>query len=167
MIIIHKHAFVFYFKTYVEFKITTVEKLIENISRYLEARIELIKVDLQQKVAGAIVSAVQLGLIAFTLLFAFIFANLALANFLNGVIGNSFGGYLILAGFYTVLFFIVKASHKPIQARVEKMTDGMFSDENNGAHANEEVEVVVDSAPTHTITTHNYEDINQTSQTNK
>jgi hypothetical protein len=141
-----------------------VEKLIENISRYLEARIELIKVDLQQTVAGAIVSAVQLGLIAFTLLFAFIFANLALANFLNSVIGNSFAGYLILAGFYTLLFFIVKASQKPIQARVEKMTDGMFSDENNGPHANEEVEVVVDRAATQTITTNTYEDINHASQ---
>jgi hypothetical protein len=62
------------------------------------------------------------------------------------------------------LFFIVKASQKPIQARVEKMTDGMFSDETNGAHANEEVEVVVDSAPAQTITTHTYEDINQASQ---
>ena len=95
-----------------------MEKLIENISRYLEARIELIKVDLQQKVAGAIVSAVQLGLIAFAVLFAFIFANLALANFLNSVIGNSYGGYLILEGFYMVVFFIVKASQKPKQARV-------------------------------------------------
>lgn len=141
-----------------------MEKLIENISRYLEARIELIKVDLQQKVAGAIVSAVQLGLIAVTLLFAFIFANLALANFLNSVIGNSYAGYLILAGFYTILFFVVKASQKPIQARVEKLTEGMFSDENNGAHANEEVEVVVDSAATHTITTNNYEDLSQASQ---
>jgi hypothetical protein len=58
----------------------------------------------------------------------------------------------------------VKASQKPIQARVEKMTDGMFSDENNGPHANEEVEVVVDRAATQTITTNTYEDINHASQ---
>ena len=135
-----------------------MEKLIENISRYLEARIELIKVDLQQKMAGAIVSAVQLGLLIFLGLFAFLFANIALANFLNSVIGNSFGGYLILAGFYLVLAIIVKASQKPIQAKVEKMTDGMFSDKNNGAHANEEVEIVVDKAA---VDNHVYEEANQ------
>jgi hypothetical protein len=141
-----------------------VEKLIENITRYLEARIELIKVDLQQKIASGIVSGIQGGLIAFTLLFAFIFANLALANFLNSVIGNSYAGYLIMTGFYVVLFFVVRASQKPIQARAEKMTEGMFTDKNNGAHANEEVEIVADSAATHTITTNTYEDLSQTSQ---
>lgn len=135
-----------------------MEKLIENISRYLEARIELMKVDVQQKLAGAIVSAVQLGLLFFMGLFAFIFLNIALANYLNSLFDNSFGGYLILAGLYIALFLVVKASHKPIQAKVEKMTDGMFSDKNNGAHANEEVQIVVDKASTNTLT---YEEINQ------
>jgi hypothetical protein len=144
-----------------------VEKLIENITRYLEARIELLKVELQQKVASGIVSGIQIGLTAFTLLFAFIFANLALANFLNDVIGNSYAGYLILAGFYVVLFFIAKASQKAIRSKVENMTEGMFSDKTNGAHANEAVEVVVDSAATHTITTNNYEDLDQPSELNQ
>jgi uncharacterized protein (DUF2164 family) len=127
-----------------------VEKLIENISRYLEARIELMKVDVQQKVAGAIVSGVQLGAIFFLVLFTVLFASVGLANYLNSVIGNSFAGYLIVAAFYLVLFFIVKASHKPIQAKVEKMTDDMFTSKKDEAHASDEVEVVVDRAPTET-----------------
>ena len=125
-----------------------MDKLVENISRYLEARIELIKVDAQQKLASAIVSAVQLGAIFFMILFFVIFASAGLANYLNSAIGNSYAGFLIVAGFYLLLFFIIKASHKPIQAKVEKMTDNMFSSKKEDAHANDEVEVVVDRAAT-------------------
>jgi hypothetical protein len=127
-----------------------VEKLLENITRYLEARIELTKVDIQQKIAGAIVTGIQLGAISILILFTVLFASVGLANYLNTVIGNSFAGYLIVAAFYLVLFFIVKASHKAIQAKVEKMTDDMFSSkkEKEQAHAHDEVEVVVDRAAT-------------------
>ena len=127
-----------------------MEKLLENITRYLEARIELTKVDIQQKIAGAIVTGIQLGAISILILFTVLFASVGLANYLNSVIGNGFAGYLIVAAFYLVLFFIVKASHKAIQAKVEKMTDNMFSStkEKEQAHANDELEVVVDSAAT-------------------
>lgn len=119
-----------------------MEKLIENISRYLEARIELIKVEVQQKVASAIVSVVQLGAIFFLILFTVIFASAGLANFLNSVIGNSYAGFLIVAALYLVLFFIVKASHKTMQAKVEKMTDNMFADKKD-AHKDKDIEVVM------------------------
>lgn len=125
-----------------------MEKLLENITRYLEARIELTKIDVQQKVAGAIVTGIQVGAIAILILFTVLFASVGLANYLNSVIGNSFAGYLIVAAFYLVLFFIVKASHKPIQAKVEKMTDDMFIAKKDEAHASDEVEVVVDRAAT-------------------
>lgn len=129
-----------------------MDKLIENITRYLEARIELIKIDVQQKLASAIVSMIQLGLIFFLILFMVIFASAGLANYLNSVIGNSYAGFLIVAGFYLLLFFIVKASHKAIQAKVEKVTENMFTTtkEKEEAHASDEVEVVVDRATTHT-----------------
>lgn len=123
-----------------------MEKLIENISRYLESRIELIKIDVQQKIAGAIVSAVQIGLLFFMGLFTLIFASLALANWLNSIIGNSFAGHLIVAGFYLLLGVIVIAARKAIQAKAETMVDNMFAGKNEGE--NKEVEVVVDNAPT-------------------
>jgi hypothetical protein len=123
-----------------------VDKLIENVSRYLEARIELIKVEVQQKIASAIVSAVQLGAIFFLILFTVIFASAGLANYLNSVIGNSYAGFLIVAAFYLVLFFIVKASHKQIQAKAEKMTENMFSDEKDANKTDKEVEVVLNDA---------------------
>lgn len=124
-----------------------MEKLIENISRYLESRIELMKIDAQQKIAGAIVSAVEIGLIFFTVLFTVIFASLALANFLNSVIGNSYAGHLIVAGFYLLLCIIAIASRKAIQSKAEQMTDNMFSGKKD-TDADKDVEVVVDNTST-------------------
>lgn len=107
-------------------KFLKVDKLIENISKYIEARFELIKLDVQEEVAGAIVKVVQLGLLLFLFLFTITFASLGLANYLNYVIESNFAGYLIVAAFYLVLALVVKASKGPIQAKVEKMTGNMF-----------------------------------------
>lgn len=112
----------------------------------MEARIELIKVDVQQKVASGIVSAVQLGAIFFLILFTVIFASAGLANLLNNAIGNSYAGFFIVAALYLVLFFIVKASHKSIQTKVEKMTDNMFADKTD-TNKDDHVEVVTDAIP--------------------
>lgn len=86
-------------------------------------------------------------------MFALIFASAGLANFLNSVIGNSYAGFLIVAGFYLLLVIIIKASHKPIQAKVEKMTDNMFTSKKEDPHASDEVEIVVDRAANNVVLT--------------
>ncbi len=113
-----------------------VDKLIENISKYIEARIELAKVDVQQQVTGVIVKGVQLALMSVLGLFILAFASAGLANYLNEVIGNSFAGDLIVAGFYLLLFLAVKASKRPIQSKMEQVTGNMFvSNKEDEKHA--------------------------------
>lgn len=136
-----------------------MDKLVDNISRYLEARIELIKLDVQQKTAGAIVGAVQGGAIFFLMLFTLIFASIGLATYLNSVIGNPFVGYFIVAGFYLLLFAVMRLAQKAIRTKIEQATDKMFSAKDGEPEKN--VEIVIDNRtePGTATTTTTYPDL--------
>jgi uncharacterized membrane protein YqjE len=108
-------------------KFLKMDKLVESIARYLEARIELIKLDVQQEVANIIVKAIRIGLIAFMGLFALVFITIGLANLLNWAIGNPFIGYFIMAGVFLLIMGIGIAMQSTIHERVEQMTENMFT----------------------------------------
>ncbi len=103
-----------------------MNKLIETISRYIETRIELIKVDLQQNIANSLVKAVQLGITIFLAFFIVSFVSIGLANLFNDLTDSPFWGYFIMAGFYLLLFLIARASQGVIQNKMEQVTGNMF-----------------------------------------
>lgn len=99
-----------------------LEKWVENFEGYLDARIELAKYDARE----AAVKILTKGLF-FAALFLFGLCSLLCLNFglgywLSSVLGNTFGGFFILAGFYLLLFTLVylKKSDDQLLARVEE-----------------------------------------------
>ena len=83
------------------------DSLIGNLTGYLDTRIDLVRLELQQKVSGALVGTIHgatlalLGLLF--LIFVSIFAGLALNDALN----SDFWGFGIVAGFYLLLLVLV------------------------------------------------------------
>ena len=83
------------------------DSLIGNLTGYLDTRIDLVRLELQQKVSGALVGTIHgatlalLGLLF--LIFVSIFAGLALNNALD----SDFWGFGIVAGFYLLLLVLV------------------------------------------------------------
>jgi uncharacterized membrane protein YqjE len=103
-----------------------MNRLIETISKYIETRIELIKVDVQQGIAKTMVNAIQYGLIGVLGFFALIFICVGLANVFNDLTNSPFWGYFIMAGLFLAILGAVYASRKAIQVKMEKMTSNMF-----------------------------------------
>ena len=83
------------------------DSLIGNLTGYLDTRIDLVRLELQQKVSSVLVSAVHgvalamLGLLF--VIFVSIFAGLAL----NSALDSAYWGFGIVAGFYLVLLVLV------------------------------------------------------------
>ncbi len=97
----------------------SMNKLIETVSKYIEARIELIKVDVQQGIAKTLVSAIEYGIIGIVGFFAFVFICVGLANVFNELTDSRFWGYFIMAGIFLAVLAAVVASnmfHKEVPA---------------------------------------------------
>jgi hypothetical protein len=104
----------------------SMNKLIESVSKYIEARIELIKVDVQQGIAKTLVSVIEYGIIGIVGFFAFVFICVGLANVFNELTDSRFWGYFIMAGLFLLVLVAVVASKKAIQTKMEKVASNMF-----------------------------------------
>ena len=83
------------------------DSLIGNLTGYLDTRIDLVRLEIQQKVTTTFVSTIHgvtlaiLGLMF--VIFLSVFAGLAL----NSALDSSYWGFGIVAGFYLVLLVLV------------------------------------------------------------
>ncbi len=103
------------------------DSLIGNLTGYLDTRIDLVRLEIQQKVSTMLVGTIHgatlalLGLL-FTI-FVSIFAGLAL----NAAFNSTFWGFGVVAGFYLVLLVLVlvgvdKAAFQGVANKVLKDT---------------------------------------------
>ena len=103
------------------------DSLIGNLTGYLDTRIDLVRLELQQKVSSAFVGTIHgvtlalLGLLF--VVFVSIFAGLAL----NAALDSDYWGFGIVAGFYLLLLILVlvgvdKAAFQGVATKVLKDT---------------------------------------------
>ena len=85
----------------------SLEKWVENFEGYLDARIELAKYDARE----AMVEILTKGIIGFSLailgLIVLICLNFAIGYWLSSLLANTYGGFVILTGFYLLLFILL------------------------------------------------------------
>ena len=103
------------------------DSLIGNLTGYLDTRIDLVRLEIQQKVSTILVGTIHgvtlalLGLLF--VIFISIFAGLAL----NSALDSLFWGFGIVAGFYLLLLILVlvgvdKAAFQGIATKLMKDT---------------------------------------------
>ena len=103
------------------------DSLIGNLTGYLDTRIDLVRLELQQKASSALVGTIHgvtlamLGLLF--VIFISIFAGLAL----NSALNSPYWGFGIVAGFYLLLLVLVlvgvdKAAFQGLANKVLKDT---------------------------------------------
>jgi hypothetical protein len=105
-----------------------VDTLIENIKHYIENRIELVKLDIQQAAAKGISAGIFYGSLFFLGLFFFMFLNISLGLIINEAMDSSYMGFVIVTIIYLVLIillFVLKKSMN-LDLKAEKMAAKMF-----------------------------------------
>ena len=101
-------------------KFLGLEGLVQNLTGYVEARVELMKVEIREDVAKAIARGlvfIVLFLIGFIFL---IFFSIGLAQFLGQFFERPFGGYWTVAGIYLATFLILWVFRKNIHTYFEQ-----------------------------------------------
>ena len=104
-----------------------IGELKENLVKLIEAKFELTKLNVQDKIEGIVVK-VAYALITFILgIVVIIFLSILIALGLNHLIGSSWLGFLIMFGFYILIlaiFIFAKDSvQNTIKKRVEEIVD--------------------------------------------
>jgi hypothetical protein len=91
-----------------------IEDLFEKAEEYVKTNIQLAKLKATDKVAeivGSLVTQIAIVVLAF---FFLLMVNIGIAFWLGSVLGQTYYGFLIVAGFYALLAIIVYAFRKSI-----------------------------------------------------
>lgn len=84
-----------------------INKLKETIAAYVKIKLELFKLDITAHLLKILAQVIAYLIIFIMAVLVFAFAGVALANYLNSVFENTYGGYLVIAGFFLILLLIV------------------------------------------------------------
>ncbi|ALW84335.1 hypothetical protein AUC43_04055 [Hymenobacter sedentarius] len=83
------------------------DSLIGNLTGYLDTRIDLVRLEVQQKVSAAFVNSLHGATLAILGLMFVVFLSVFAGLALNSALDSSFWGFGIVAGFYLVLLVLV------------------------------------------------------------
>ena len=86
--------------------------LSEDVKEYLNLRIQVIRLNLTEKIAIALANFISAGAVAVFILLFFVFAAVGLAYFLGNVFGNPGLGFLAVATLFLLAGFILKLVSK-------------------------------------------------------
>lgn len=85
------------------------QKIIEKVTEYIKVRTELTLLKTVDKGSQLFANFLTNGLVLILTILAFLFGSLALGFYLSEVLNNSYGGFLIVAGIYLLLAFILNS----------------------------------------------------------
>lgn len=103
------------------------DSLIGNLTGYLDTRIDLARLEIQQKASAALVGTIHGATLAILGLLFVIFVSVFVGLALDAVLDSTFWGFGVVAGFYLVLLVLVlvgidKAAFQGIANKVLKDT---------------------------------------------
>ncbi|MBO2008556.1 phage holin family protein [Hymenobacter negativus] len=103
------------------------DSLIGNLTGYLDTRIDIVKLEIQQKVSTILVGTIHGAALAMLGLLFVIFVSIFAGLALNSALNSTYWGFGVVAGFYLVLLVLVlvgvdKAAFQGIANKVLKDT---------------------------------------------
>jgi hypothetical protein len=81
--------------------------LIENLMGYIDTRIDIIRLEIQEKLKASFVSLLHAVLLGFAAFMSLIFVNIFIGLLLNDLLDSSFWGFGIVALFYIILLVVL------------------------------------------------------------
>lgn len=99
-------------------KFLKMDSLIENVTGYVETRIELLKIEVKEEVAKGVAKALVYVVIVALITLFILLISMALAYKIAESVGTS-GGFAIVAGVYLLLGLLVFAFRNAITESLE------------------------------------------------
>jgi uncharacterized RDD family membrane protein YckC len=93
-------------------KILDPNGLVDNLYKYVQTNVEIVKVEVQEKIEDAIKKVVIFAILALSVTLLLVFLLITFALFLNQILSSNYLGFLIvsllLAVITAVAFFMMK-----------------------------------------------------------
>jgi uncharacterized membrane protein YqjE len=80
--------------------------MISNLMGYIDTRIDLVRLEIQNKMKAGFVGLLHAIMLGFAAFMALIFLNIFIGLLLNDLLDSQFWGFGILTAFYIILFLI-------------------------------------------------------------
>jgi len=111
----------------------TLNETIDSIKTYVNLRTELVSLIFIEKASKIFSSVFMLIIFLQLLFFALLFLSLAFASWFNSVTDSLYTGYLILAGFYLLIGFIIYISRKRffVDPMIKGFTETLYEEEDD------------------------------------
>lgn len=100
-------------------KFFKMDTLIENITGYVETRIELMKIEMKEEVAKGLAKAFVFIVITAVLTLFVLLISMAVAYKIGETLGT-FGGFAVVAGFYLLVGVLLFVFRDPITGKLEE-----------------------------------------------
>jgi uncharacterized membrane protein YqjE len=107
-------------------KFFKVDSFINNLTGYLETRIELLKVEAKEEFSKGLSNVIIFLLLAFVFALVIVFFSVAIALVLGEYIGNR-AGFAIVAGVYLILGVALTLKRNSLIQSLEKKIALMFN----------------------------------------
>jgi uncharacterized membrane protein YqjE len=95
-------------------KFLRLDNLIENLSGYVETRVEIIKIEIREEIARLISHGLMVGVLFLLGLLFLVFFSIGTAILLNSYFNSSSAGFWIVSGIYGASGLIIGLFHKSI-----------------------------------------------------
>lgn len=102
------------------FKFLRLDNLMDHLSGYVEAKVALVKLEVREEVAHVVSKGIITLLVSLFGLLFLLFLSLALARYLNTIFADDYTGYLVVGGFFGVVFLMLILFRKNILHSLEK-----------------------------------------------
>ena len=101
-------------------KFLKLDSLVNHVTGYVEARIELMKVEIREDIARTVARAIVLVTLILVGFLFLLFLSIGLAHFITSYLHSAYLGYWSVAGLYGVLFLLLYLFRKSIYAAFEQ-----------------------------------------------
>ncbi len=102
------------------FKFLRIDNLIDNLVGYVEARVDLLKIEIKEDIAKVLARALMACAILFLALLFLLFFSVGLAHYINTFFESPYSGYWIVSGIYGIPCIAVVLLRKRINSYFEE-----------------------------------------------
>jgi signal transduction histidine kinase len=102
-------------------KFFRLDTLTEDLSGYVEARVELLKLEVREEVAKAITRVMVLGVVILLLVLLVVFLSIGFAFYFNQYFEEKYAGFFLVGGFYLILLLLSMLLRKQLFYLLERL----------------------------------------------
>lgn len=99
-------------------KIFNIDRLLESLTGYLETKIELFRLDVEDEIQKVIAKAIILVIVVICVFFALFLISISLSQFLNALFDSRFLGFMVVAVLYLAFGGIVYSKRERLNDKI-------------------------------------------------